>query len=253
MNVCYQILTAEALKIKRTLALWLAILIPLVVGVLQLSIVLFRGQTFLNNIEEPMVWFGRQTIFFWSLLVLPLFVTLETALLAGMEHTSKGFKHIFALPIPRFAVYASKQTAALALILLSFCSLIGWILLSEILLAFIKPDLDFTFSLPVGLLLKFIGIAFAGSLMIVALHSWVALWWRSFVAAAAFGITMTIAGVIVINTDLGSFYPWTIPALSLNNFQQGQPFVSGLALSGTGFLFIFIIGGLLFIHRDVDA
>ena len=251
MNVYWRALSAEVRKLRRTLALWLALIIPMVVGALQFSIIIFRGESFLQNVENPMVWFGRQTIFFWCLLVLPLFITLETALLAGVEHSSRGFKHLFALPLPRFSVYLAKQTAALALLVISFLSLTGFILLFEVVLALAKPHLGFTFALPIGIFLKYGAVALTGSLLILAVHTWVGLWWRSFVVAVAFGISVTVAGLIIINADWGRYYPWTLPALSLNSFQKGEPIATGLMISVAGFIMVLLIGGIFFIRRDV--
>lgn len=110
-------LSAEIVKLKHTLALRLAIIIP--------SIIVFRGSSYLQNTEDPMLWLGRQTIFFWTFLALSLFITLETALLAGLEHSQNNWKHLFALPIPRSMIYAAKQTAAIILVGISFVALVG--------------------------------------------------------------------------------------------------------------------------------
>ena len=85
----------------------------------------------------------------------------------------------------------------------------------------------------------------------LAVHTWVALWWRSFVVAMAFGISMATAGMIIINADWGRFYPWTLPALSLNSLQRGEPFVTGLLISTVGSIIIVLVGGILFTQRDV--
>ena len=44
----------------------------------------------------------------WAILALPLFITLETALLAQTEHSEKHWKHLFALAVPRWVYYAAK-------------------------------------------------------------------------------------------------------------------------------------------------
>jgi hypothetical protein len=51
--------------------------------------------------------------------MLPLFVTLETGQLSALEHHNKTWKQLYVLPVPRWAVYASKQVIALGLIGLS--------------------------------------------------------------------------------------------------------------------------------------
>ena len=53
----------------------------------------------------------------WAIFMLPLLITLETALLAGVEHTEKQWKHLLALPVPRYTVYLAKLLTALLLML----------------------------------------------------------------------------------------------------------------------------------------
>jgi len=185
----FRALSAEMLKLKRTLALWLAIIIPSIIALLQFSIILFRGQSYLQNAEDPKLWLGRQTIFFWTLLALPLFITLETALLAGLEHSQNNWKHLFVLPVPRSNIYAAKQTAGLILVFISFVALVGYIFLSEIGLAILKPELGFNLNLPWLPILKHAALAYVGSLLLIVLHTWVGLRWHNFVVAVSFGIS----------------------------------------------------------------
>ena len=113
-------LYAEQLKVKRTLALWLVPLAPLVIIALQMAIVLQRPEYYRQK-DPTSAWidYGGQTVFLWAILMLPLFITLETALLANLEHGNGQWKHLFALPIPRNAIYAAKQVSSMVIIGLS--------------------------------------------------------------------------------------------------------------------------------------
>lgn len=245
-------LSAEIIKLKHTLALRLAVIIPSIIVLLQFSIILFRGQSYLQNTEDPMLWLGRQTIFFWTFLALSLFITLETALLAGLEHSQNNWKHLFALPIPRSMIYAAKQTAGLILVGISFLALVGFIFLMEIGLAFIKPDLGFNLNFPWFAILRHAALAYAGSLILIVIHTWVGLRWHNFVVAVSFGISMTVIGLLLINDpDWAKFYPWTLPALILNRSLRGSPVLSELLLIGIGSIVIAFVGGWIFTRRDV--
>ena len=69
-------LSAEWLKLRRTLALWLAPLAPLVIIALQLSIVVQQLQYYRDrHMTDAWEQFAQQTVFLWTLLMLPLFVT----------------------------------------------------------------------------------------------------------------------------------------------------------------------------------
>jgi hypothetical protein len=88
MTYLIRSLRAEALKNKRTLALWLALLAPLVVAGLNFGILLQRGPITVPSGGNAWLWYGQMNLVTWGLLMMPLFVTLETALVGNMEHTS---------------------------------------------------------------------------------------------------------------------------------------------------------------------
>src|SRR5262245_25934891 len=116
MPALIRALSAEFLKMKRTLALLVALGLPMVVILMNLVIFLRT-----KNFEEgSSAWdfFVGNNIVIWGLLMLTLYITLETALLAGLEHNQQGWKHLAALPIPRTAVYAAKQIMAMGMVAL---------------------------------------------------------------------------------------------------------------------------------------
>ena len=114
MTALVRALRAETLKMKRTLALWLAIIAPLGMVGLQLIGALQRGEQYVRQFENVWVRFGQEMFVFFGFLIVPLFVALETALLGGLEHRSDQWKHLYALPLPRWTVYAAKQLMGMA-------------------------------------------------------------------------------------------------------------------------------------------
>jgi hypothetical protein len=253
MTVMVRVLKAEILKTKRTLALWLAFLAPLVVVVFILLGFLDRGEEWLGTgLDNAWVEFAQSVDIFWVLLMLPLFITLQTALLAGLEHQSEQWKHLCALPVPRWAVVAAKQAVAAALIGLSHLVLICLTLLGGWLLWLLRPGLGFHAAIPWGQLLKPVATAYLVSWFILAIHTWVALRWRSFVVASAVGIVLTVAGVIVVNSEWGSFYPWALAGLIVNGFNKGEslPLLEFL-LGSLGGLVAALIGGWEITRREV--
>ena len=121
MRSVIRALRAEVIKTRRTLAFWLAIIAPLVVISLEVAMFYKNRAIYQNSPPGDEIWFqfGLQTMVLWGLLMMPLFVTLETALVASWEHRNRQWKHLFALPIPRGALYAAKQLCGMALIGLS--------------------------------------------------------------------------------------------------------------------------------------
>jgi hypothetical protein len=252
MTVMVRALKAEVLKMKRTLALWLAFAAPLVVVVFILVGYLDRGEEWLGTgLENVWVEFAHSVDIFWALLMLPLFITLQTALLAGLEHQSEQWKHLYALPIPRWAVVVAKQAAAAALMGLSHLILICFTLLGGWLLWLLRPGLGFHVAIPWGRLLRPVATVYLASWLILAIHTWVALRWRSFVVASAAGIVPTVLGVIVVNSEWGSFYPWALAGLIVNGLNKGEslPLLEFL-LGSLGGLVAALVGGWEITRRE---
>ncbi|KAA3653485.1 MAG: hypothetical protein DWQ04_35235 [Chloroflexi bacterium] len=241
----------ELLKLKRTLALWLAIILPFVIAVLQFFVIYKNGVNYIDDGESIWFWIFRQTFSFWTLLGLSLFVTLETTLLSNLEHTNGGWKMLFALPVPRGAVYFAKLVVGLVIVVISTLSLSVFILGAGFLLELLKPGMGFNSAIPWFEVGKIAGIAFVGASLLVALHTWVGMRWGSFVIASGFGIAMTVSGLAVISSDYAIYYPWTLTAVSLNNFSRGLDYANGLLFAGMGALVVALVGGWEFLRRDV--
>jgi hypothetical protein len=252
MTALVRALKAETLKMKRTLALWLAIIAPLGMVGLQFLVVYQRAEYYLRQIENAWVRFGQEMFVFFGFLIVPLFVALETALLGGLEHRSNQWKHLYALPQPRWTVYAAKQLMGMALIALSMAGLVGFSVLAGLVLRMLMPDVGFDAAIPWDLFLKYGVMVYLASWLIISLHTWVAIRWQSFVVAMAVGILMTVSGMIVISSDWGSFYPWAMPGLLANTFNKGEPILlKELIVSVVGGIIVALLGGWEVTRRDV--
>ncbi len=86
----------------------------------------------------------------WSLLMLPLFITLQMGLLANVEHTNKAWKLLYAQPLPRWSVYAAKQLISLGLIALSMVVLVGVFFVSGKLVQAHQPVVRVLQAVPAG-------------------------------------------------------------------------------------------------------
>jgi hypothetical protein len=245
-------LDAERLKTKRTLALWLAPLAPLVIIALQMAIVLERRQYYRAQ-EGTDAWieYGGQTVFLWTVLLLPLFITLETALLANLEHGNAQWKHLFALPLPRGAVYAAKQLSGMAIIALSMAALYAYIVLSGLALRLLAPGLGFEAPVPWWDFFRYIALAYLASWLILALHTWIGLRWHSFVVASAVGVGAMVVAVVMIQSDWAAWYPWTLPGLVANGLEAGEEILPQLLVGCLGGLAWALLGGWDVVRRDV--
>ncbi|HOU12252.1 MAG TPA: ABC transporter permease [Anaerolineae bacterium] len=257
-------LHAELLKSKRTLAFWLTLIAPAVVISLQVAMMWDQYGYHLEQSKlfgSAWVFYTQQTLVIWSLLMLPLFVTLETALVAQWEHHSQQWKHLFALPVARGALYAAKYLCSVALIGLSCALMIALILLTGLVFRWVFPGLGFEAAPPLGEMALYGLLMFLGSWLIIAIQTWVAQRWSSFAVASGVGIALTVASVIVIQSKYAGFYPYTLPALVANGFSKNigalKTFAEGvlpvkeLLFGSIGGLVAAALGGWHFVRRDV--
>jgi len=223
MSTLVRALSAEALKLKRTLALWLAVIGPLSIVGLEFLVTWQRGAAHFRQTENAWFKFGRGIFFASSMMVLPLFIALQAALLAGLEHGNEQWKHLYALPLPRWAVYAAKQLIGMALIGLSIGLLVFGTVLAGLALHLIDPAFGFAVTIPWGRLLRFaVGIYLASWLMI-SIHTWIGLRWKNFVLAMTVGVVATLLAMVVgSDSAFARVYPWAMPGVLSYAFDTGR-------------------------------
>ncbi len=227
-------LSAEVLKIRHTLGLRLALLAPMVmVGYGFLAFWAGGEESFEAAGENAWLEFAQLVDIFWALLALPLFATLQAALVANLEHGNRQWKHLYALPVPRWAVYGAKQLSMLALMAISHAALAVFTLTTGLVLWALRPGLGFHAPLPWGAFLLPVLLVYLASWLLLALQTWVSLRSRSFVAALAVGIVLTVTGVVVVNSSWGSFYPWALPGLIVNALNKGESLPLAEFLAGS--------------------
>lgn len=192
------------------------------------------------------------SLLLWDLLMVPLFVTLQTALLGGLEHSSKNWKHLFALPVSRRAIYGAKQLVALALIGLSTPVLWACVMGAGLLLRLVKPGIGFERAVPVWSIIQFALLSYVCSWLIIAIHTWIAMRWPSFVVAMGVGVALTIVAVIVLQSKYNVYYPWTLPAVVTRQaIVDGQLNYLALVCASLGGIVAAVLGALEFTRRDV--
>jgi lantibiotic transport system permease protein len=237
MNSLLIALRAEFLKLKRTLAFALVFLTPLLILLLQLAMYLDHAEYYLNQDGlNPWKNFNQTMLVYWSFMMLPLFITLESALIGNLEHTRHNWKLLYVQPIPRWAIYAAKWVVNVAMIALSMLVLLGLMRLGGAIVQAIDPEFGFTVAFPLGWTLRLLGLSFAAALLIISIHTWVSLRSSSFVVACATGIVATVAAVFAFGSDYAIYYPWTIPGMIATGAAGADLAICLLIGAGGGFL-----------------
>lgn len=240
-------LSAEALKMKRTFALKMVVLAPLAVVLLTLFMASQAPFSTLQRGAARDVWRAllRVNLQFWAMLMLPLFVTLETALIAGLDHSDNQWKALFARPVPRWSTYTAKLMVVTGMAVASVALLMAGVLAEGKFLDWFDPKLGFGAPAPVALMARqaaqMTGLAF----LFLTIQHWVSLRFRSFGVAIGFGIVaiVTSFAMLISAGQYGGwpqYFPWSLPMLVLSRQAQNVPMalwigvVSGLVASAVG-------------------
>lgn len=209
-------LHAEALKLRGTLALWMCAVAPaLVVGILVLQVLArfpAAGGRAPPPADEAWVTYGQSVLGLWAFLMLPLLITLQAALLAGIEHGNQQWKHLLALPLPRGVHFLAKLLALAGLVLLSHAAMAALLPLGGLALSVLKPAFGLAGAPPWAWLAERLAWICIATGLLVALHTWIALRWRSFAVAVGVGMGATVAGFLIgQSAKYGPWYPWSLP------------------------------------------
>ena len=238
-------LHAELLKLKRTLAFRVIFVLPLLIALLQFLVIL-RTKTYSRGFN---LWQTHPTNSFqiWAVFMMPLLIALVTALLNGIEHSDKQWKHLFALPAPRRSIYFSKFIVALGLILASTMVLALLTIVVGVVAVSLKPELAHTGSVPFFAIAKQATLVWLAGWLITAIHTWISIRWAGFPIPLGAGIGGTFFALFAASASLGKYYPWLLP---MNLFLEGR-FTTALVLGIGGGIVAAFLGCFEFVRRDV--
>ncbi len=230
MNPYGRAIRAEMLKMKGTLALGMVVIAPFSIAALNVLRWTMATPAHRLDLSPATAWqlMGQGMLVLWCLLMLPLFVTLETALVAGLEHGNGQWKHLLALPLPRGAHYLGKFAVA-ALMLVAAHALLyvlivptGWVLM------LVQPAMGIAGPPALGALWQPALASLGAGLLMLAIQAWVALRWQSFTVAVSLGIVATIAGFFIGRSHFGRIFPWSLPLQMFADGSHGMPLALGL-------------------------
>lgn len=245
----FRVLLTECLKLKRTLALWMVLVSPLVIVLIEFAVSAKGAHVSIQagkDVWPPMV---RTTIEAWTMLMMPMFVTLETSLLAGLENTGKNWKSLLALPAPRWTIYVSKLIITISLLWAAHSVLILGTVGSGRLLKSFYPSLSLG-NMPLSpFVIPMLRVSVSALLAVVIQH-WVSLRWHSYTVAMGFGMCAMIMGIFAVQSKaLGAWFPWSLPIRAVLDGVSGQDRITAVAVVGA--ILVATIGCWGFVRREI--
>lgn len=261
MRPTLRCLAVEPLKLKRSLAPVLAVVLPAIPGSLQLLGTLQNGAGRPSANVDPAGWFLHGAFAIWCFLLLPLYVALQCSLVAGVEHQSQGWRQVLTLPVPRSSVFLAKFLTHLALLAGGFAVLLAGTYLALRAAATLRPDVGLEVPFPWIDAYRLTALTFLASLFLLAVHSFVALRWASFALNIALAIVGVVMALALSDTRLIWLYPWSLPvavqgSVAGHAFGWGSPHslsraYAALLEGGGAALLLVLLGGRVLVRRDV--
>lgn len=253
-----RVLHAELLKIKRTIALKMVVITPSIFVLLILFLGAEAPFSFLRREGFGSAWLvlANRHLVVWALLMMPLYITLQTALVAGLDHSENQWKSLLARPIPRWTVYVAKLIVVMAMTAAATLVLLCGVLMDGLILPRLQSEVTFGFPVPWATILR-LGAEVTGmAFLALTIQHWVSLRWKSFSVAIGIGVIATVLGFLGVaaGRQLGGawpqYFPWSLPMLVLA--KQPENIEAVLLISGAAGLIVAVVGCADFCHREVQ-
>src|SRR5215472_11755673 len=232
MKDLYPALTAEGLKLKRTLALRLAIWCPTVIVLLVFGV--YVGRSDKGGSPELLTGFAQLTLTIWTIIVFPLFAALVAALIAAVEHQNDTWKHLLALPVDRSTIFVSKWIAGISLLLFSSLVLATGVVVTAEALQLIKPGWGSSLR-PSAMIFRGVFLSSCAAWLVYSIQMWISLRWRSFLpglVVAVMGLALMFVAIPRGVALFGSLFPWSLPAMTMSPHNPYHAIALGLGLCG---------------------
>jgi ABC-2 type transport system permease protein len=245
---------AELRKLRNTLAVLVVVVVPIAVLLMLGANIATRDPgARLPGADPWMALLDNFSLWLWGHLALPLLVALVTALLAHIEHTDNHWVRLFALPTPRWAIYAAKLITAMLLLSLSSLVLALGIGLTGLLLDALNPARGLHPPVPWGEIGSQVIAVDAASALLISLQAWLALRWQNFSVACGVGIGGTVVGLVATFSTRGSagLLPWNMPVAVVPVPPNGTWSLPLLAVSVGAGLIVAALGCWDLVRRDV--
>jgi hypothetical protein len=223
-------LKTEFIKAQGTLVYWLMLICPLILASLVFLIFNADSADLIKEMSKSKAnpWLKFYLLHYQILvaLFLPLYVAMFNNLLYTKEHQYKTWKHLYALPVPKWSVFVAKSIFSLLLLLATFVIFLILMTISGYTLSAMYPQ--FKFRNYDMMLFNHIGLMFrlfiaTGAMW--AIHNWLSLRFGSFALSIGLAILSVVITPILLqgSAKIGHWifvYPYTYTLLAIKDISK---------------------------------
>ncbi|MBT2556301.1 ABC transporter permease [Hymenobacter sp. ISL-91] len=250
-------LVADALKMRRTAALWLALGGGALPVLLNLLIFYFKGHLLVKPGQNPWPQYVGMSWQTASVLLLPLFVVLLSGLVVNLENRG-GWRQLLAQPVGRGAVFGSKLLLLLVLNAVAQALYVLLLLGAGVLLGWLKPAIGFQqHSISLLPVLRMLGHTYVATLGILGVQYALALAFRGFVGPLAAGIASIVSALTLLRWEYIDLVPYAAPTRVLRLLEGDTQLHVAAALTPVEwyslgwFALAVLVGYLLLLRRPI--
>jgi hypothetical protein len=217
MNEFYRIASAELLKLRRTLALRLAVVAPLTIVLLQFGVYLARGEEMSPHGANPLTGYAQSILTLWTIVLFPFYAALVAALLADIENRGGNWQRLLSLPVRRCSIYAAKWVSGGMLLLISSAVLSLGVGASAAILRLIRPYWH-SAAIPISKMLVGSALSLCAIGLLFSIQMWISLRWKSFMIGLGVSIVEIVINIILLPRGvlfIDSLDPWAMPAVEI--------------------------------------
>jgi lantibiotic transport system permease protein len=253
MQALFAVYSAELLKLKRSIALKLVFLIPLLIILLMIGTLLNKNpELYDKEMFDNMLCSVHVS---WLIIVLPMFLAIEVGLISSSEQATSQWKHIFCLPIPRKKILFAKWLVEITIMIAAHLILITLFVLSFPMLALFMPQINFVIYLSALDFLGLFAMICLSSIGLASLHYAFALLSPGIIPAIAFGVVAVTFSMGITWSTVGiNWFPWTLTLVAVSKYipLEGQfSMLQALGISLLATVLSITISIPLFAKKDI--
>jgi lantibiotic transport system permease protein len=213
IQTMWALLSAEAMKARRSAPMRLAVAAPALLFVLEILTLFARGHV--NGADHSLLW--RDLLSFawimWLGLFTPALIAAEAICLVNVEHSGRHWKQLFVLPIPRWQVFAAKMVFCGLLLAASFFLFVVSSLAAVLIFSGAR-GLNLAASVPWRDTVLTAAGAYVACWLLIVIHTWISVRFPGFAVPSGVCFAAMLVGFLLVNVNrdlFGCWYPWTLP------------------------------------------